>query len=331
MFSWMCRRGGFLRSALLGALLGLALPASAAPQNVPAARPGAPATSATPASGLISPAPAPRPALPRQFTIELGPEGRVFADGARLSGDGELDFYIRRAASSRAFAGAVIFADLTRDAQRVQEVFVLLQRAGLVPVRSIGRIAPAELGGLGANPAPRSDPAAAPHAVGTSPGQPRNLTTPSWGPVRPSAAPTPAGSSSRQPAATRPAAARPGRAPQPRAEPVELMTVGLHAAGSFGAEPNRRRLVRLLEKNFVAFRRCHALANPHSSNASFGVDLLIPKRGGSATLQQTRTRLVGNGFQACMQRAFQAIVFEPPSTQRPETISYSLLFKPTAP
>jgi hypothetical protein len=304
--------------ALIGAWLVVAVPVVAAPQTVPAPRPWAPApVSALPAQRLTDRAPGLPPALPRQFTIELGPNGLVFADGSRLSGEQELDFHIRRAASSRAFAGAVIFADLTRDAQRVQDVFVLLQRAGLVPVRSIGRIAAAELGGVGALPpqqrSPAPVPAAAPAAVIARPDKPLAASPPA---------------SRAVPA--RPAPAHTSRAPQPRAEPVELTTVGLHAAGTFDTEPNRRRLVRLLEKNFSAFRRCHALATPHSSNASFGVDLLIPKGGGNATLQQTRTRLAGNGFQSCMQRAFQGIVFEPPSTQRPEIISYSLLFKPAA-
>jgi hypothetical protein len=112
---------------------------------------------------------------------------------------------------------------------------------------------------------------------------------------------------------------------------VELATVGLHVAGPLSAEPERRRLVRTLERNFAAFRRCHELAKPHEQNLSYGVDLLIPKQGGKAQLRQTRTRLSGEGFQACMQRAFRAIRFDAPSTARPEIVSYSVLFKPIAP
>ena len=93
-------------------------------------------------------------------------------------------------------------------------------------------------------------------------------------------------------------------------------------------EAARRNLVKLFERNFAAFRRCHASAAEHTQNASFGVDLLVPKEGGRAKVRQTRTALSGPAFKSCMERAFEAIRFEAPVTARPEIVSYSVLFKP---
>ena len=104
--------------------------------------------------------------------------------------------------------------------------------------------------------------------------------------------------------------------------------MGLHLAAEANREPHRRQLLKLFERNFGAFRRCHADVPEHTDNASFGVDLLIPAAGGRAKVRETRTRLPGDGFRTCMLRVFQSIRFEPPPTARPEIISYSVVFKP---
>jgi hypothetical protein len=127
----------------------------------------------------------------------------------------------------------------------------------------------------------------------------------------------------------RPAPA-PRVAPTPSAPPVVLSSAGLHVDGLLNREPHRGRLVRLFERQFDTFKRCHARAEPHAEGASFGVDLLIPKEGGVAKVRETRTRLTNKDFQACMRRAFEAIRFTPPASERPEIVSYSVLFKPAA-
>jgi hypothetical protein len=131
-----------------------------------------------------------------------------------------------------------------------------------------------------------------------------------------------------------PPAPRPPRAtdlPAPasaRPSAVQLTTVGLHVGGAPADEKNRRRLVKLFENEFGAFRRCHAKAKDRKTPAIFGVDLLIPKVGGKATVRETRTRLDGDGFLACMRRVLGEISFHAPPTGRPEMVSYSLSFKP---
>jgi hypothetical protein len=250
-------------------------------------------------------------ALPRQFTVELAPDGDVIADGSRLGEATELEFWARRAAASRAFAGSVLFSDRPADDLRVRQLHELLERVGLQPVRSVRRAAPSEFG--------VRTPAAPSAALSAAVPQPP--------PVLGQAGPR----ESRDGTATENASRAWPSAEKKRPSKVELATVGLHVAGPLGADPERRRLIRTLERHFGAFRRCHELAKPHGRNLSYGVDLLIPKQGGAAQLRQTRTRLTGDGFQSCMQKAFRAIRFDPPSTARPEIVSYSVLFKPTAP
>lgn len=233
--------------------------------------------------------PVARARLPRQFTVELTRDGAIFADGARVRAIDDVENRARAAiATPTFFAGAVIFADLP-DEPRANAVSAALKRAGFATVRGVRRVAPPELS------------AAAPALASPIP-----------------VAKSPVGSSH--------AAAAPGVLPEPRK--VDLATVGLHVARPLGLEPYRSRLLRAFEKEFSAFERCHELASPHAQNASFGVDLLVPARGGRGAVRQTRTRLTGDEFHSCMQRAFEGVIFEPPPTARPEMVSYSLLFKP---
>jgi len=118
--------------------------------------------------------------------------------------------------------------------------------------------------------------------------------------------------------------------PAPSGPPVTLASMGMHADGLLNREPHRSRLVRLIEREFPAFKRCHGRAAPHEQGASFGVDLLIPKEGGRAKVREARTRLEGAGFSSCMRSAFEAIRFPPLPSERPEIVSYSVLFKPGA-
>jgi hypothetical protein len=132
-------------------------------------------------------------------------------------------------------------------------------------------------------------------------------------------------------AAPRAIAPKPSAAPsQPRRPRVTLATVGLHVGGKLNQEPHRGRLVRVFEQQFAAFRKCHDRAEPHEQGASFGVDLLIPKEGGRGSIRETRSRLENKAFRTCMRAAFESIRFAPPPTERPEIVSYSVLFKPAA-
>jgi hypothetical protein len=243
--------------------------------------------------------------LPSYFTVELGASGALFADGAALASLAELEPVAHEAAEHGGFAGAVLFADARAGAEAVAE---LLRRAGFSKLIEAQRSAPPELSALARAERERARRArqrliAAGVIEGDAPAQ---------------------RSSGR---AAGEVAVRDG-AGRDKGQSVELQTVGLYLAGAANTEPTRKQLVKSFERNFAAFKRCHAEAAEHTENASFGVDLLVPKEGGRAKVRQTRTRLTGKGFQICMERAFQAIRFDPLPSGRPEIVSYSLLFRP---
>jgi hypothetical protein len=97
---------------------------------------------------------APSLPLPRFFTVELTRAGELFADGKRLSSGSELILDAKRSADTRAFAGAVVFGSVERDAPRLRELSEALSRAGFVRILSVGRDAPSELSAAAARPLP---------------------------------------------------------------------------------------------------------------------------------------------------------------------------------
>jgi hypothetical protein len=281
-------------ATLLGALLPLASPALAAPAQPQSTAPSAAAALVSASVPTPSDAPGARAgSLPRQFCIEVGPGGVLVADGSRLTAPSELERWAQRALAAARFSGAVVFGDEERDGASIDDAVERLRRAGFAEVRRAGRAAPAELSALAGAGAP---PLVAERRASA-----------------PSAARAPAGA---------PAVAR--------APGVSLATVGLHVDGVLNREPHRGRLVRVFEREFAAFRRCHERAERHDEGASFGVDVLIPKGGGRGKVRQTRTRLSSKAFRGCMHGVFESIRFAPPPSARPEIVSYSVLFKPNA-
>ncbi|MEY2934950.1 MAG: hypothetical protein RL033_5699 [Pseudomonadota bacterium] len=255
-----------------------------------------PASVPVSAAGSIGAANAARTPLPSYFTVELGMSGALSADGRELASPAELERVARDAAARGSFAGAVLFGD-PRSGSTLEAVADVLRRAGFATLVEARRSAPPVLSALARAERERARRAKERLvAAGVIEGD---------APPRSSAAP---------------AAERGSR--------VELQSAGLYLAGPANTEPARRNLVKLFERNFGAFRRCHSSAPEHTDNASFGVDLLVPKEGGRAKVRETRTRLAGSSFKTCMARAFEAIRFEPPVTARPEIVSYSVLFKP---
>ena len=247
-------------------------------------------------AGRIRAASLERTPLPSYFTVELAMSGALSADGRELASPAELDRAARDAAARGTFAGAVLFGD-PRSGSTLEAVADVLRRAGFATLVEARRSAPPVLSALGRAERERARRAKERLvAAGVIEGDP---------PARSSAAPA-----------------------LERGSRVELQTAGLYLAGPANTEAARRNLVKLFERSFGAFRRCHSSAPEHADNVSFGVDLLVPKEGGRAKVRETRTRLAGASFKTCMERAFEAIRFEPPVTARPEIVSYSVLFRP---
>lgn len=158
-------------------------------------------------------------------------------------------------------------------------------------------------------PTPQPTPVAAPRPPAPAPvaAQAAPVVTP---PLPPRVAPAP-----------------PPPPPRQKAVPVTLQTVGMKVSGYEVDEGTRQRMVQLIERQFDRFRGCYPLAENRDVNSSFGVDLYVPKDGGAARIQQTRSRLEGKDFTRCMERAFLGVRFKAPAQGIPQVVSYSVLFK----
>jgi hypothetical protein len=251
--------------------------------------------------------------LPAYYTVELGHGGRVYADGRQLASLDELSRDAARAVAARSFVGAAVFGDLDGDRARLLGALEQLRGVGFAPVRAVGRVAPREIR-VGAGPPPVSvEPSAASEGAEDTGAAGAEAT---------------ASSPAVEPPSVEPVPDEPDAAIDDAGPDVELKTVGLHIGGAPNDEPRRQRLVRQFETRFDELRRCYPLASDRSQNASFGVDILVPARGGKGRLGQTRSRLTGRKFRSCMNRVFRDMRFAAPPNNPSATISYSLNFKP---
>ncbi|NUP10964.1 MAG: hypothetical protein HOW73_33375 [Polyangiaceae bacterium] len=117
-------------------------------------------------------------------------------------------------------------------------------------------------------------------------------------------------------------------------EPLPAVTVkniGIHIGGGPTDEEGMRRtkgpIRRSVEPHFDAFKRCFAKADDQKKGGDVSVDLKIDKAGGKANLTKYRSAIKGEGFEACVKAAYDAIEFEKPADGT-TMVSYSLRFTP---
>ena len=107
---------------------------------------------------------------------------------------------------------------------------------------------------------------------------------------------------------------------------VEVVKMGMHIGGGPNTEEAHAVYSDPIFERFDEFKRCYPLAQGPRRNSSFGVDLLVSTKGGSAKIKDYRTALGGKDFHLCVLGVFGTIEF--PAPERATVVSYSLLFKP---
>jgi hypothetical protein len=105
---------------------------------------------------------------------------------------------------------------------------------------------------------------------------------------------------------------------------VAVSNLGLHVGGGPNDDATKALYAEPISGHFDAFRRCYRHALNPEQPASVGVDLLIPARGGTASVKDFRTKIRGDDFEKCAKQVFRQVEF--PRGERPTMISYSLLF-----
>jgi hypothetical protein len=99
----------------------------------------------------------------------------------------------------------------------------------------------------------------------------------------------------------------------------------MHVGGGKNDAEEKAPFHRTLERQFPAFMACYRLAEDAWAGGSFGVDIKVPRGGGSPRVEQPRTKIRGAGFQDCMMAAVEKAQFDKPKAG-PTVISYSVRF-----
>lgn len=235
-------------------------------------------------------------ALPRYFSVTVSNSG-LTALGQPLDEE-QLRGWAAREASDPSVAGAAVTADAGVSEARALGVIGLLVRSGFKHVVFSSR------DGLTLDePVVFNTP---PSPLPASPESSAEVAAASEQPLAPVAAPEPP--------------------PSEGPAHVEVKQLGLHIGGGPNTEEEHARYSRPIQRRFGELVRCYDLAQPTQKNASFGVDLLVPSRGGVAKIKDYRTVLNGKDFHLCVLGVFGSVEF--PAPEKATVISYSVLFKP---
>src|SRR5690606_2434723 len=240
-------------------------------------------------------------ALPRYFSVTISTNGGLLALG-QPTDERQLQAWATQEAQDASVAGAAVTAEAGVAESQALAVITLLVRSGFKHVVFSSR------DGLVLAPPPSSlGPVVAPSEV-----------PPAVVPVVPASEPE----------------ANPAPEPEPEPAPlastsaprVEVKQLGLHIGGGPNNEREHAVYATPIQRRFGELQQCYALATPTRNNASFGVDLLISTRGGTAKIKDYRTSLGGKEFHLCVLGVFGSVEF--PARDKATVVSYSVLFKP---
>jgi hypothetical protein len=249
------------------------------------------------ASGEVAP-PNQGGALPRYFTLELAGH-QASVDGSPLQGQA-LSARIGAEAEDPRNGGALVRLHEGFSGEVLGALVWELSTAGFLHI-IVWRPSGGE---------PPLEPPGAEHAGVTE------ASAPEAGAVEPRA----------EVEAAAPSAPAPAESSADVEPDASLRTIGLHVGGGPNDDATRSKFIAPIEQHFDALLRCHVHADKRDQNASVGVDLLIPVRGGKASVKDLRTAIGSEKFQACVRAGFEQVSF--PSVARPTMVSYSMLFEP---
>lgn len=238
-------------------------------------------------------------AIPEFFWVEVDGD-RLLASGSRVDAATLREMAIQEARAGQVRGAALTLVGQTTEQQALSTVQLLLA-AGFRHVVVSSRVG---LANFTAAP-PTSDP----------PNQSPTPVAPATGDV-----PT----EGEAPSVT-------DETPEPpqvaSSEPrVEVKQMGLHIGGGPNDAESHAVYAEPIARRFEDIRQCYTLVAEGPKKASFGVDLLIPSRGGKPRIENYRTAIGGKDFHLCVLGVFGSIEFKAPG--KATMVSYSVLFKP---
>lgn len=108
---------------------------------------------------------------------------------------------------------------------------------------------------------------------------------------------------------------------------VELRNIGMHIGGGPNDDATKAPFQKAIAAQFDALASCWA-ALPTKSAFDFGVDLLVPAKGGQAKVDRPRSAVKDAAFVKCATQAFAAATFAPSAKGLPTKVSTSVHFTP---
>jgi hypothetical protein len=106
---------------------------------------------------------------------------------------------------------------------------------------------------------------------------------------------------------------------------VDISNIGMHIGGEKNTAEQKRPIREAVQPHYDALRRCYAEEQKPDAEITFGVDILIDRKGGLAKISHPRSGFGRKSVTNCMVAAFEKIEF--PSSGKPMNVSFSLRFR----
>jgi hypothetical protein len=106
---------------------------------------------------------------------------------------------------------------------------------------------------------------------------------------------------------------------------VDIANIGMHIGGEKNTLEQKRPIREAVQKHYEALRKCYADEQKPDAEITFGVDILIDRKGGPAKISNPRSGFGRKSVTNCMVEAFEKIEF--PSSGKPMMVSFSLRFR----
>jgi hypothetical protein len=120
------------------------------------------------------------------------------------------------------------------------------------------------------------------------------------------------------------APAIPATEPPPQ---VEIRNLGMHIGGEANTSAQRKPIRNAVSKHFEDMRLCYAKVAKPAREVTFGVDMLLSRQGGPATVTSSRSGFRSGDISDCLVEVFGRVEFPRPVTKAPMMVSYSVRFR----
>ncbi len=120
------------------------------------------------------------------------------------------------------------------------------------------------------------------------------------------------------------AEAAPDDAPLPN---VEIANIGMHIGGEANTAEQKRPIRNAVNKHYDDMRRCYAKSEKPSRETTFGVDMLIPRKGGLAKITNPRSGFKERAVKECLVEVFKQVEFPVAKKRIPLMVSFSVRFR----